>query len=199
MEGRIPCAAAVRIAAGVLRRWVPACFVLWMVIYAGCGGPQETIAPPAEPVVEPEETATEPSGPVTTTPAPAGFSPTAITILPLTELSPPSGDQGWRLNVFVSLADAFGSQMKAPGTFRIELYDYVQRSAEPRGQRIAIWPDIDLTSATENQKYWRDFLRAYEFMVPAQVSPEKTYVLEVTCIIPAGRRLSAEWMLRPDN
>jgi hypothetical protein len=198
MEGRIICRLVSCIALGVLGRWAPTFLVLVLLVCVGCGGSQETIALPAEPVVEPEQVATEPSSPVTTAPA-VGFSPTAITLLPLTELSPPSDGQGWRLNVFVSLVDAFGSQMKAPGTFRMELYDYVQRSAEPKGQRIAIWPDIDLTDATENQKYWRDFLRAYEFTVPAQISPEKTYVLEVTCIIPAGRRLSATWMLRPDK
>ncbi len=200
MEERIPFLPTRRKRVGVLGRWISRCLTLCVLVCAGCGGPQETtVTPPAQPVGEPEQAAAETSSPVTTEPVPAAFAPTGIVILPLTELGPPSGGQGRRLNVFVSLVDAFGSQVKAPGTFRIELYDYVQRSAEPKGPRIAIWPDLDLTSASENQKYWRDFLRAYEFVVPAQISPEKTYVLEVTCIIPAGRRLSAEWMLRPDN
>lgn len=163
-----------------------------LVLFAGCETPQESVASPSEPVVETGQTAVEPpaAAPV------GGFAPVAISILPLTELSQPEGAQGRRLSVYVSLLDPFGSQIKAPGTFRIELYDYVQRSAEPKGQRIAIWPDLDLTHPAENQKYWRDFLRAYEFVVPAAISSEKTYVLEVTCLIPAGRRLSAEWTLR---
>ena len=171
-----------------------------MVLWAGCGEPQAgpDAGAPARDVerpVEPERTAVEPPVAV---PA-GGFSPVGITILPLTELLRPTGDQGPRLNVYVSLVDAFGSQMKAPGTFRIELYDYVQRSADPKGPRIAIWPDIDLTGPAENHRYWRDFLRAYEFTVPTQASADKTYVIEVTCLTTTGRRLSAKWVLRPGD
>ncbi len=169
--------------------------LLALILFAGCETPPESAPPPSVPITEPRQTVAAP--PVA---APAGgFSPVTVSILPLTELSPAEGAQGRRLSVYVSLRDAFDSQIKAPGTFRIELYDYVQRSAEPKGQRIAIWPDLDLTRPAENQKYWRDFLRAYEFVVPAEISPEKTYVLEVTCLIPAGRRLSDEWMLRPGD
>ena len=63
----------------------------------------------------------------------------------------------------VSLLDPFDCQIKSPGVFRFELYEYVQRSAEPKGQRVIIWPDIDLTECSENNNHWRDFLRAYEF------------------------------------
>ncbi len=171
-----------------------------MVLWAGCGEPQA--GPDAgvpvrdvERPVEPDRAAVEP--PVVV-PA-GGFSPVGITILPLTELLRPTGDQGPRLNVYVSLVDAFGSQMKAPGTFRIELYDYVQRSADPKGPRIAIWPDIDLTGPAENHRCWRDFLRAYEFTVPTQASADKTYVIEVTCLATTGRRLSARRTLRPGS
>jgi hypothetical protein len=185
---------------GSLLRWAALCFLISTVLCAGCAEPQagtngDSAPRGAGPVVEtgPKVTESSASAPV------SGFSPTGIAILPLTELSEPTGDRGQQLDVYVCLVDAYGSQMKVPGTFRIELYDYVQRSAEPRGQRIAIWPDIDLTSPAENQKYWRDFLRAYEFTVPVQVSSQKTYVLEVTCLIPAGRRLSTEWTLRPGD
>jgi hypothetical protein len=172
-----------------------------LLLFAGCETtPQETAPPPSKPATEvPEvagrrQTVTEPSVPA---PLVAGFTPVAVSILPLTELSQPEGDRGRHLSVYVSLLDTFSSQMKAPGTFRIELYDYVQRSAEPKGPRIKMWSDLDLTAPAENQKYWRDFLRAYEFVVPTDISPEKAYVLEVTCLIPSGRRLSDEWILRP--
>jgi hypothetical protein len=126
-----------------------------------------------------------------------GFAPTQVEILPLTELV--DGEQGTRLNAYVSLLDAFGEKVKAPGTFRFELYEYVQRSAEPKGPRLAIWPDIDLTDPAENQEYWRDFLRAYEFTFASQASRSQTYILEVTCRYPDGRRLSTEWELRPEK
>lgn len=129
--------------------------------------------------------------------APGGFAPTQVEILPLTELV--AGEPGTQLNAYVSLLDAFGEKMKAPGTFRFELYEYVQRSAEPKGQRLAIWPDVDLNNPAENQKYWRDFLRAYEFSFASEASRSQTYVLEVTCLCPNGKRLSAEWGLRPER
>ena len=109
------------------------------------------------------------------------------------------GPQGTRLNIYVCLLDAYGEKIKAPGTLRFELYEYVQRSSESKGQRIAIWPDIDLNSPIENQKYWRDYLRAYEFALIAQASKDKTYILEVTCLYPTGKRLSTEWAVKPEN
>ena len=174
-----------------------------LMLSAGCETtPQESAPPPSQPstevreVTEPRQTAMAPSASAAVA---AGFTPVAVSILPLTELSQPEGDRGKHLSVYVSLLDTFNSQIKAPGTFRIELYDYVQRSAEPKGPRIKMWSDLDLTAPAENQKYWRDFLRAYEFVVPTDISPDKAYVLEVTCLIPSGRRLSDEWILRPGN
>lgn len=136
--------------------------------------------------------------PQSSSPQPAtGFAPAKISILPLTEFSGPSGGgAGTTLRVYVALLDAFGSQIKAPGVLRFELYGHVPRSAEPKGQRIAIWPDIDLTRPADNNKYWRDFLRAYEFDFDLQTDRTKTSILEVTCISPDGRRLSAEYTLK---
>ncbi len=171
-----------------------------MLLCAGCNEPQPSVndTTPVRQVDRPAEAERADVEPVAALPA-GGFSPGGITILPLTELTRPTDGQGQQLTVYVALVDAFGSQMKAPGTFRIELYDYVQRSADPKGQRIAIWPDIDLTGPAENHRYWRDFLRAYEFAVSTQIAADKTYVVEVTCLIPAGRRLSSRWTLRPGS
>ncbi len=128
---------------------------------------------------------------------PAGFGPVKIGVLPLTELSGAAGaNQRTRLNAFVTMLDAFGSQVKAPGILRFELYEYVPRSAQTKGPRLAIWPDIDLSSPAENHRYWREFLHAYEFELDAQAGRDKTYVLEVTCLCPDGKRLSAEYTLR---
>jgi hypothetical protein len=125
------------------------------------------------------------------------FAPVKIGILPLTELSSPSdAGQGGKLSVFVTLLDAFGSQMKAPGVLRFELYEHIPRSAQPKGQRLTLWPDVDLTSPAQNNKYWRDFLRAYEFVLDTQASRDKTYILEVTCMCPDGRRLLSEYVLK---
>jgi len=128
---------------------------------------------------------------------PTGFAPVKIGILPLTELSNPSGTgQRVKLSVFVTMQDGFGSQVKAPGVLRFELYEYIPRSAQPKGQRLAIWPDVDLTGPAENNKFWQDFLRAYEFELDTQASRDKTYILEATCLCSDGKRLSAEYTLR---
>jgi len=177
--------------------------LLPVVLFLGCG-PTEPTGPTTAPVTEPiesEQQVVEPSpsaSPVVL--PPRGFSPIQIEILPLTELvDATDGGQGTQLNVYVSLLDGYSEKIKAPGTFRFELYEYVQRSSEPKGQRIAIWPDVDLNSPAENQTYWRDFLRAYEFSLGTQASMSKTYILEVTCLCPSGKRLSTEWPLKPEK
>lgn len=139
---------------------------------------------------EPSEVATEPM--------PETFYVLARAhILPLTEIAHADDAQDQsEVKVYVSLLDPFGSQMKAPVVFRFELYECVQRSAEPKGRRIAIWPDIDLTEPAENNKYWRDFLRAYEFNLPFEPEGDKSYIIQATCLCPNGKRLSAEFNLK---
>ncbi len=126
------------------------------------------------------------------------YVPEKIDIIPLTEFVTVG-----KIRIYVSLLDSFDCQIKTPGIFRFELYRYVQHSAEPKGKRIAIWLDIDLTNTVENNNYWRDFLRAYEFnldLTPtaAGFRPEKKqiYILQVTCLCPNGRRLSADFALK---
>ena len=135
---------------------------------------------------------------VATEPMPKTFCvPARVHILPLTELIQDRDAEGTsQVKVYVSLLDSFGSQIKAPAVFRFELYEYVQRSSEPRGRRIAIWPDMDLNEPAENNKFWRDFLRAYEFSLPFEPESDKSYIIQATCLCPDGRRLSAEFTLK---
>ena len=125
------------------------------------------------------------------------YAPVKIDIMPLTEFTG-VGDMAEpsKINVYVSLLDSFGCQKKSPGVFRFELYEYVERSAEPKGRRITIWPDIDLTDAVENNNHWRDFLRAYEFNLGFEPESNQSYVLQATCLCPSGRRLSAEFTIK---
>ncbi len=155
--------------------------------------PEESVPVP-QPVERTPEPAVEKPQPVT---LPSGFGPAHIEILPLTELIAPPNGQGSVLNVYVSLLDVYSEKIKAPGTLRFELYEYVQRSAEPKGQRVAIWPDINLTNPSENQRHWRDFLRAYEFDLVTEASRNRAYILEATCLSLSGKRLSTEWHLKP--
>ena len=127
------------------------------------------------------------------------FAPAKINIMPLTEFISAGGTQQPNINLYVSLLDSFGSQIKSPAVFRFELYQRVLRSAEPKGRRVVIWPDIDLTEPDANNEYWRDFLRAYEFDLPFELRLGRTsqsYILQVTCMCPNGRRISAEFALK---
>ncbi|MHC4747928.1 MAG: hypothetical protein ACYS18_11545 [Planctomycetota bacterium] len=126
----------------------------------------------------------------------AGYTPVKIDILPLTELVGGSEKaKASGIKVYVGLLDGSDCQIKSPGVFRFELYKKVERSAEPKGKRITIWPDIDLTEPGENNKYWRDFLRAYEFILDFEPTGKPNYILQVTCLCPDGKRLSAEFAL----
>ncbi len=137
------------------------------------------------------------------------YAPSKIDILPLTELKSAHSAAAPELIVYVSLLDSFGSQIKSPGKLRFELYEQAQRSAEPKGRRVEIWPDIDfsdpnvgnghwfdLSEPAENDRKWRDFIRAYEFALPLKTAAENSYILEATCLIPSGRRLTAQVSLK---
>ena len=127
----------------------------------------------------------------------SAYTPVKIDIMPLTEfVTTDDALDASKLKVYVSLLDSFDSQIKSPGVFRFELYEYVQRSAEPKGRRIIIWPDIDLTECSENNSYWRDFLRAYEFNLDFGPQRNQTHILQVTCLCPSGKRLSADFALK---
>jgi hypothetical protein len=180
--------------------------LLCLLLLAGCAGPQATGPAPAVQVggnadqqpVAAEDAASDPQSAVRNPQLLTGYAPARISILPLTELAGPGdGDQPAAFSVYLSLLDAFGCQIKAPGVVRFEVYQYVPRSAEPKGQRVNIWPDVDLTPPAQNSKYWRDYLRAYEFTLNAPTGPAETYVLEATFFCPDGRRLSTDFMLRP--
>jgi len=124
------------------------------------------------------------------------YLPVKIDIMPLTEMVD-ENSEGSGIKAYVSLLDSFGCQVKSPGVFRFELYERVMRSAEPKGRRIHIWPDIDLTPARKNNNYWRDFLRAYAFSLDLDFHNSRSYILSVTCICPKAGRLSADFLLKP--
>jgi hypothetical protein len=143
----------------------------------------------------------------------SGYTPAKVDIMPLTEFvlaSPARGSSGGerarpepvervesaKLRIYVSLLDSFDCQMKSPGVFRFELYERVLLSAEPKGKRIILWPDIDLTDAVKNNRYWKNFLRAYEFNLDFEPKAQQDYILQATFLSPAGRRLSDEFNLK---
>ncbi|MBN1126126.1 MAG: hypothetical protein JXA82_14050 [Sedimentisphaerales bacterium] len=127
-----------------------------------------------------------------------GYLPTHIRIMGLTGFK--HGEYGAdtaALEVYIDMLDHFDCRIKAPGIFRLELYEYVPRSSNPRGKRIMIWDDIDLTDAGANNEFWRDFLRCYQFNLPIVNMPPSAdpYILEATCITLEGKQLTTMFHL----
>lgn len=124
------------------------------------------------------------------------YGPVKVDIVPLTEFAGAGDGEKPKIKVYVSLLDAFDCQIKTPAVFRFELYDRVPRSAEPKGKRIFIWPDIDLNDAVKNDEHWQDFLRAYQFDLDFEPRRNRSYILQVTSMCPSGKRLSADFDLK---
>ena len=127
----------------------------------------------------------------------SNFGPARIDVLPITAIIPASpANAEASINAYVCLIDAFDSQIKAPVIVRFELFQRFQRSADPKGKRLIVWPDIDLTDPAVNNNLWQDFLRAYLFSLPLQKTSAENCVLHVTVICPSGKRLTADFIVR---
>ncbi len=149
---------------------------------AGCESPENPANPNATPARWGQDT----------TPVACVFLPERIRIIGLTEIIPDAGlgDEAV-LSVYVDIFDAYDSHIKAPARFRFELYEFVPRSSDSRGNRLMI-SDIDLTDPAVNNSYWHDYLRTYIFDLPMNFrpAPDTTYTLEATCTTQEGKRLS---------
>jgi hypothetical protein len=155
-------------------------FVVALTVYAGCTG--SSSAPLFSPLGQ---------APCTR------FGPARIDVLPITSLVRGASDDESTINVYVCLLDSFDCQIKSPAVFRFELFQHLQHSSEPKGKRLAFWPDIDLMDPANNNNNWQDFLRAYLFSLPLQKTSAENSILHVTCLCPTGRRLVADFFIRP--
>jgi hypothetical protein len=124
------------------------------------------------------------------------YQPVKAVFLPLSDVrsSDKAADPD-TITVYIALQDGAGSSVKAPVVFRFELYQFSPLSADPKGKRLYIWEDINLNTFKENNRYWRDYLRAYEFRLLYNCPDCRKYVLEVTCMNPSGTRLLADIIL----
>lgn len=125
------------------------------------------------------------------------YTPRQLQLMRWTEMTCQDSNTGTlKIVIYASLLDVYGNQIKAPGTFRFELYERTRRSARILGKRHQRWPDIQLLDHRENQNHWQDYLRAYEFELdienPLSV---KDYVLQATFFLPNQNRLTAEFSL----
>lgn len=123
-----------------------------------------------------------------------------IHIVGLTTLAPDPEDAfASKMQVYIDLVDSFGSRIKAPGTFRFELYEFAAISGQNTGKRLFLQqPDIDLTDADRNNNHWQDYLRAYVFNLKTdfRVAGGTEYILQVTLL---EKRLSDIFRIRAVN
>ena len=130
------------------------------------------------------------------------YAASKIRVVGLSEITNASDNERTSgVKVYVDLLDSFGNRIKSPGVFRFELYKFVPRSSEPKGKRIFIQAEIDLTDATRNNSHWRDFLRTYQFDLDLnfKVKVNDVFMLEVTFTTPAGKRLRGLFQLEPEK
>jgi hypothetical protein len=154
-------------------------FILALAFYAGCTGLPSISTAPAD------------------VPPCTYYGPARVDIIPLTSLVPaPDAGRNSTINVYVCLLDSFDSQIKVPAVFRFELFERLQRSTDPKGKRLVLWPDIDITDPALNNNYWQDFLRAYLFSLPLQKPSADACILHVTCLCPSGKRLWADFLIK---
>ena len=123
----------------------------------------------------------------------SGYAPVQIKILgPTRVFQDPQGIH--RIEIFVSILDVAGSSIKYPGTYRFELYRRLKRSADPRGKRILILPDISLIASNDNNQYWDDFIRCYVFQRECD-HPNEDLILQATFILPNGDRMTDQYTI----
>ena len=113
-----------------------------------------------------------------------------IHISALTEfVTAPAHPDAVQLKVLLEVFDAFDSPTPMPCILRFELYELRSLSSNPRGKRLLIWPEQDLSNAENAGEHWKNLLRGYEFYLPLDgFTPQRDrkYLLEATCF--AGRK-----------
>ena len=121
------------------------------------------------------------------------YAPKSIRIIGLSEIVSENDSRRWpKIKAYVDMLDKYDSRVKSPATFRFELYEFVPRSSRSKGTRILAWDDFELTGPAKNNSHWRDHLRAYQFELYLDFEPAdgEEFILEATCIMPNGKRLS---------
>ncbi len=83
------------------------------------------------------------------------------------------------------------------GKVRIELFEHIAGSADPKGRRFEHW-DVELATAAEQRRYWNRLTQMYEFRLGVdllRIPPGAKYVLLVTYNSPLGEHLTDECVI----
>ena len=95
------------------------------------------------------------------------------------------GDDG--LEVRVQPLDQFGDPTKAVGSYRVEVFEYLFRTGEPKGRRLGHW-FVPVLNAESNRKYYDAIDRSYVFPLlwASVVPPDIQIIVQVTYYPPGG-------------
>lgn len=126
----------------------------------------------------------------------AYYLPTQIEILPFTKpasFDPRGLPDG--INAVIRPSDVLGHPVKAYGTIRFELYEYVPASGLEKGQQLMVWNQV-LNTPADQRKYWDNVTQSYQFQLAWRqpLPPNRKYVLEVFYENPAGTRLTNNYV-----
>lgn len=123
------------------------------------------------------------------------FAIKEFSVTPLTKFV--EADDKAVLKLVVDALDSTGHRSKARFSLQCSLYRYLPRTADNKGELVQSWRPISLDAAAENNEYWNDYLRSYEFELGLDDLPgEQWYLVEIACQIPSGNRLFYEFMLK---
>ena len=83
------------------------------------------------------------------------------------------------------------------GGIRVELFEHVAGTADPKGRRLEHW-DVELATPAQQRRYWNQLTQMYEFRLGvdlARIPPGDRYVLLVTYNSPLGEHLTDECVI----
>jgi hypothetical protein len=114
------------------------------------------------------------------------FLPKAITIGFFTQTKIfDSGQPG--IEVRVQPIDQFGDPTKAVGSYRIEVFQYLLRTTDPKGPRLGHWY-VTVLDGDSNRKYYDPIDRSYAFPLLWEGGGAKgvQFIVQVTYYPPGG-------------
>lgn len=87
------------------------------------------------------------------------------------------------------------SQPEQDILYRFELYHYLPRSANPRGKRVAIWPDLKLGKPEPENPLWDAQTGCYRVCLPVPTPlSENIYLIELTEV--KENRIGRSYLMR---
>jgi len=104
------------------------------------------------------------------------------------------------IELMLQPVDSFGDPVKIAGSVDVELYEFVQASAEPEGRRVLPPWRINLQTRDDQKRYWNRVTGMYEIplKLPEGNRPDKPkFVLTVTYHTPIDTNMTDRMVLDP--